>query len=931
MNDKTLKNNLETLQKTVPQLYRWLISQPSDIDWCKLITSNNKLPNLLIKHGSKLDTAYSIEDPKKDIKNLIKDISLNKEDITILVGFGLGYTVKYMLNKLEKGHKIVVIEPVARMILLAFSMYNFEKYIQNGTLIIVAPGEQEIAMVIGFLDNAMVIENWYIIINKYTRMRPDEYSKLTKLTIELINQAKCNIGTVEGNGKQIADNDISNLPYVIRYRGVNELKDLYKGKPAVLVSTGPSLQKNIHELFEIKDKVIIIAVAQALRALLAYDIRPDFICSVDFGKVNISHLKGLMDSDVPFVVLNRTYAPILMSYKGPKFIVSSLSPGFDKTASGLITNRGSLDQGGSVAHLCFSLAYHLGCDPIMLLGQDLAYENDESHISLADTGGKLIKTPDGQLLWKVTDQRSHLHKDPYHSMGSPVNVPAYFGGAVKTNVGLASFITSFEAMAKKYKKNRTLYNCTEGGAKIKGFDHKLLKDAITLEYENKSTMPIIDKSIINPLLSLRDNINEEIEKAIPMLNNDIEVLENLIEECDQGHQSNVEITNIINKKEKNKKGQIDWTIQEKEKLKKLFAENRKHSKEAHEYAKKNPLIGLAIYASTRKISSRELNVKRSVKHVFSNAEDLKTRLKSNFMILEDAKEAAYSLIDSYEKARDLLIKFQETKDESLLLNLEPEKIDLNDAEEYFTNNNWAHPLLDARKVLKEGNEKVDDINKAKEIETKALEMKNKAIEKAKKIDKIYLSKVLEYNELIEKSRKIGKDKKFDEALELIKKAKDLLPNEIVARWGLATTYHHIKKYDESIKEYKELIDIFPDNLIFQFELGQVYLISGNSKEGFSLISKVMEKDSKYDSFLKHIGNLYMQKGKYKEAVIAFENYLKKFKADYDIWYNLSLCFKKLENEEESKKAFKISKNLKNIESDKINTSMLSLQRKMKKK
>ena len=86
-------------------------------------------------------------------------------------------------------------------------------------------------------------------------------------------------GTVIGAGKEIAKNDIETFPYVVRHRGIAELQNLYKDKPAILVNTGPSLQKNIHLLMnkEVREKCIIISIAQALRILLAYGIEPNFI------------------------------------------------------------------------------------------------------------------------------------------------------------------------------------------------------------------------------------------------------------------------------------------------------------------------------------------------------------------------------------------------------------------------------------------------------------------------------------------------------------------------------------------------------------------------------------------------------------------------------------------------------------------------------
>ncbi len=450
-----LKNNLEILKEINPALIDWLKKEKS-VDWIQEIKSQNGDDNLLIKSGSQYYPAYSMKSPTREALKAIKTMNLYKEDISVLLGIGLGYLTNEILIKMEKGHRIVVIEPVARILELALSKFNFTKYFKDGKLLLVTPGGDDIAkklsFALQFLSNESVINAWPFTIELYTKKRPDEYGDLTKLTSDILNQILCNTGTIAGAaGGIIADNDMVCLPYLIRCRGVAELKDLYKDKPAILVSTGPSLAKNIHHLIDLKDKVIIICVGQAIRPLLAYGIKPDFACTVDFGEVNYVHFKGLMDCGIPLVTINRTYAPLIRDWQGPKFVAATPVPGFEKMATGILTDKGFVESGGSVAHLCFGLAKLLGCNPIVFIGQDLSL-GETSHIALADAGGEVLVGEDGLIRWKVSDQRCHLHGDTLHGMGQVVYVPGYYGGYVMTNTGLASFLTVFQDMVERHLK-----------------------------------------------------------------------------------------------------------------------------------------------------------------------------------------------------------------------------------------------------------------------------------------------------------------------------------------------------------------------------------------------------------------------------------------------------------------------------------------------
>jgi len=914
MGIKTLQKNKEALKKYYPEIYKWL-EEAETVDWISTIKSKNGKDNLLIKHGSKSEPAYNMEDPLEEIIKSTENLNLYKEDATVIVGSGLGYTLKEVLKRVEKGHRVVLVEPVAQMFYLTLVKFDLTRYLEDGTLIIATNGtNEEISEIISVLDTTSIIGAWSILFEKYTRKRLDEYNALTQHVLDTINQTQCNVGTVMGAGHEIADNDITSLPYVIKYRGVVELKDLFKDKPAVLVSTGPSLQKNIHEIKQIQDKVIIIAVAQALRPLLAHDITPDFICSVDFGLVNMIHLEGLMDSTVPLVTINRTYAPLIMQYQGPKFIAVSPSPGFEHTVVGLLQDRGSIEQGGSVSHLCLGLGHHMGCNPIILTGQDLAYEKDQSHIPLADSMGKIKVNENNTLSWDVGDPRSTVSSKTkgVHQMGLAYKVPGYFGKSVPTNSGLMCFITSFVHIIKKFEDTEII-NATEGGAFIKGAKHQLL-----LDYFNSQEREVIDKSILEPLLSLRPDADKEIKKAVNPIENDIKTLNKIRRECKTGLELNKKVKTIVKKK----KGK--WKNSEKKYLSDVLHKNWKHSNEAHKLAKKNSLITLAIFNATRTIAGRKLNVKKKVRHLFQNKEDFETRLDSNVLILTAALKAANNLKKSYTTTLKILKKYNKTKDVSLLT-VEPNyRLNLDDAETYFENGNFAHPLLDARKAIKEITKKLENLipsikkceleqqlKQIQKIEEKALKMRDESIKKAKEIDKEYLAKLLKYNELIKDSRDIGREKKeFEEPLKKIKEAIELLPDKIEARWGLATTYHHIKKYKESIEVYEKLVKDFPDKYVFQFELGQVKLINGEVDSGLNIIKNVMGKTKAFDSFFAHIALLQHNIKQYDKSLIACDEYLKTYPVDAEIWKLKGDCCKMLNDKENAEICFKEVKKLK---------------------
>ena len=886
------EKNMEALKTISPRMHKWIVEEP-DKKWIQPIKSKNGDQNILLKtDANEKVSIYDMANPRKASRADTKKIVYDADCVTIIVGLGLGHMLKRILDKKHKTHRVIVVEPMPQFIKMAFELYDFSKWIKDTSIFFLYPDKTDICQTIGAYEALYVNQQWGFSIEKYTFLRYAEYFDLSKFIIEQVNQVRCNTGTVTGAGKEIAHNDIANIPYVIRHRGVAELTGLFEDKPAVLVSTGPSLHKNIHILKEIQENVIIIAVAQALRILNAYDIEPDFICTVDFGDVNTSHFVGLQDSKVPLVALNKTHANALKIWQGPKFIVANPTPVGVETASSVLNGKGTVEQGGSVAHLNFGFAKLLGCNPICFMGQDLSL-TDSSHSPLADSGGK-IEVTDGIIYWKVNDPRSSLQErnEGKLSMGPAVYAPGYFGGVVLTNTGLQSFITGFENMIRNSPEQFTIINCTEGGADIKGTEKLSLKKMSDLYCTKK-----IKKKKIKKYLSLDPKANELIKKALLLFEHDILNLEELVDQATLG----IEIADSIDVR-----NDSDEVVEEKLVL------NKKYSSRAEELAKLNPTVGLAIFKESREIQTKELKVKEQLKNIYKDRDILETRFKRNKIILGAAKKQAEELIVVYKESLKILSEYSKTKDESLLIDNKPYEVSFDDVETYFEAGNWAHPLLDANRVLRnplnyeEGADLV-----AEEISVTARLMRTEAIEKAKEFQlKNNTDDILEYNRLVEEAKEIGREaNRYEESLELLKTARELMPDKFPARWGYATSLHFLQRTEEAAEEFEKLLEENPDNHRMKFEYATI-LIAHDPDKGLGLMKELMEETNQFNYFRRQIGAINEKLGNIEKAVEIYKKYLEEYENDFEVWEKLGDCHAFLKQEKDAAKCYKKVKNLK---------------------
>lgn len=875
MGKEVLQQNMKALSAYYPEYVQWL-KKEKDVDWFNLIGSKNGDYNAAVNTTGGTFPIYNMDNPRKFVREVAKKSRLFNEEITIIVGMGLGHLLKALLTKAEKKHIIIVVEPIAHILKEAFSLYDFSEAIINRQVAF-AVTIDDFNMLAGMITNEIVIQGWHMIHEEYTLKRELEYRVLTEQIINCVNNIQCNHGTIEGAGAEIALNDIKNLPYVIRHKGVATLKDKYKGMPGIVVSTGPSLQKNIHHLKEAQGKVVIVSTMQALRILLAYDIRPDFVCTVDYGKTNMGHFRGLMDSGVPLVALNRTYAPILQEWAGPKYIIGTPLPGYETTGLAVISKKGSIDQGGSVSHSCLGTLIQMGCNPIALIGQDLAL-GKTSHFKQADESGDIFIDDKGMIQWKVTDPNSHLFGKTY-TMGPATATPGYFGGTVLTNLGLKSFITNFEHIFR-FRPDVKFINCTEGGAKIK-YSREMTLAKFIEKHCKKEIMKEQEAS------SLEEEYMDLIKETIPKLEEEVTVFTSLIE---NGKKALKEDDNMEEYAEKN----------ERDLLKKAMEDNATYSKEAEELAKKNPLLQMYIYKESVKIQGRELKVRSDVRHLLRNEEDLSTRIKRNRLIIEAAITASKELKKAYEKTISLLKEYVKTEDEALLSTAVGYTPSLENVETFFKEGNFSRPLLEARRILSTGKKGLSYIlpgnivKKAEEVEKKALAMRDKVIQEAKEDEaKERRQDLIEYCFCLEHGQKAGREEKdFNKSAKLLRKAVKLFPDRWEARWGLASAYAMMEDDKEAYKQFQKLVEHNPKNFQFKFEMGLV-LLRLDPKEGFDVIKGVMEETEQYDSFLLQFGLLYMEHKMFPEAKVALEEYSKKFPADVRGHNALLSVYKKL--------------------------------------
>ncbi len=276
---------------------------------------------------------------------------------------------------------------------------------------------------------------------------------------------------------------LDNLTNILNHRQTTDFHGKFKGKSAVIVCPGPSLSKNVHYLKELKGSALIICVLHALRPLRREGIIPDIVIHTDPQNLKSLYREengkevSLFDhwirkeelEGVSYFVTSSSGSPD--NFDLPVKEVMWMSPGLRIGEFLPIDLFDYTRVGGSVSHSAFDLAIEFGFSNIALVGQDLA---------LSDTG-KLY----------ANNAELDLSAARMANLGVEFKVAGFYGEEVTTNSSFSYFAQFYKHFAKQVSAETDikLFNCTEGGIYIEGFDHISLKSfidekVVNMEQEN---------------------------------------------------------------------------------------------------------------------------------------------------------------------------------------------------------------------------------------------------------------------------------------------------------------------------------------------------------------------------------------------------------------------------------------------------------------
>ncbi|MFG0257700.1 MAG: 6-hydroxymethylpterin diphosphokinase MptE-like protein [Phycisphaerales bacterium JB043] len=318
---------------------------------------------------------------------LASSIEYESSGLIVIIGFAMGYHVKSVLDESHGLSEVLVLETDIPLLRSVLERVDHSDWLNSPRLHIITNAEDP-ALLASILQGhePFVAMGVRILEHPPSVARLEAFSTTFSQNIaSLVGAIRTMVVTTMVQTEVTIRNALMNLDaYLLAHdsphAGIADLHGLCSDRPAIVVAAGPSLARTIDALRTpgLRDRCVIIAAQTALRPLLDAGVRPHFVSALDYHAISTRFYEGLTEDDVRGITLiaePKVNPAVPLAWPGmircPSDTTLDMLLGTDPQL------HGQIPSGSTVAHLNYYIARHLGCDPVILTGQDLGFTDGQ--------------------------------------------------------------------------------------------------------------------------------------------------------------------------------------------------------------------------------------------------------------------------------------------------------------------------------------------------------------------------------------------------------------------------------------------------------------------------------------------------------------------------------------------------------------------------
>ncbi|EAI0885942.1 DUF115 domain-containing protein [Campylobacter coli] len=436
--------------------------------------------------------------------------------------YGIGNAL--LIKNLSKHYKhLFVFESEIELFILALSTIDLSEELKIYKIVlfdcIAEDLEIQIAMIFDQQSILEYLSLYEILINAsyYLRFYEKQILFLNEMCLKTIGVAVRNADIscflpllVHGQFLQNIPSMLGSIPF---QRILSERKNKFEN--AIVVSAGPSLTKQLSLLKAYQDKAVIFCADGALSMLEKEGIIPDYVTNLDFTDLAMKFFQNKENLKQSIIALEcATHPNIVHSLKAENCMIVLRNKALYQRFN--LNDFGYIDTGTHVSHFSYTLALALGFKNIIMIGQDLAFDEEGNSHSKGFALGERID----------------------HTLNLPtLQVPAYAGkGEVLTHIAWNDYRIKLEYLFACNDQKAKFYNATEGGARINFTEELSFKECCEKLLTKEKPQFELPKSLTKNrsdklLVKFKEKIQKDQENAKRFLDDALalkQILENIL-------------------------------------------------------------------------------------------------------------------------------------------------------------------------------------------------------------------------------------------------------------------------------------------------------------------------------------------------------------------------------------------------------------------
>ncbi|WP_052793237.1 motility associated factor glycosyltransferase family protein [Campylobacter coli] len=469
----------------------------------------------------KTHNVFMYENLEEEINFFYQSILEKTPRYPFICIYGIGNAL--LIKNLAKHYKhLFVFESEIELFILALSTIDLSEELKTYQVILFDAAVKDVEIHIAMVfDQQSILEylslyEMFISSHYYLKYYETSILSLNELCIKTASVAIRNADITcflplltHGQFLQNIPSMLESIPF---QRILSQRKNQFEN--AIVVSAGPSLAKQLPLLKAYQDKAVIFCADGALSMLEKEGIVPDYVTNLDFTDLAMKFFQNKENKTSLNVLSCATHPNVVHSLKAENCVIILRNKALYQRFN--LNDFGYIDTGTHVSHFSYTLALALGFKNIIMIGQDLAFDEEgNSHSKGFDFGEKF-------------SGEENIDK---------LKVPAYGGkGEVLTHITWNDYRIKLEYLFACNDQKAKFYNATEGGARINFTEELSFKECcekLLIKEKPKFELPkSLTKNRSDKLLvKFKEKIQKDQENAKRFLDDALalkQILENIL-------------------------------------------------------------------------------------------------------------------------------------------------------------------------------------------------------------------------------------------------------------------------------------------------------------------------------------------------------------------------------------------------------------------